>query len=172
MPRVVGQTAEAQSRKTTGARTKRQWTEESIIEDLEQHHGAEIIEVAAKLISWSKEYCSRIAFGSGKNWGSVIPLLDSGDIWYNPFALWTDGTIEIKFPQLKLRPPFKSLESRQELVGHLNKIEAVNIEDDKLDKRPSFKLSLLVNPDSLNLFIKAMEWTVSEIHRYWEAEGD
>jgi len=172
VPRVVGQTAEAQGRKAAGTRPRRQWNEESIIEELKQHHGAEIIEVAEKVISWSKEHCSRITFGSGKNWGSTIPYLCCGDIWYNPFALWTDGTIEIKFTQLKLRPPFKSLESRQKLAGHLNEIEGVNIGDDKVDKRPSFKLSLLVDPNSLNLFFKAMEWTVGEIHRHWEAEGN
>ncbi|MEE2993966.1 MAG: hypothetical protein VX603_12410, partial [Gemmatimonadota bacterium] len=172
VPRVVGQTVEAQVRKAAGTRPKRQWNEETFLEELELHHGKEVKDVAEKVMTWSKEHLPRLYFGTGTKLGSFVPTLDCGDEAYWPFALCTDGTVSIQFQYFKIRPPFKSLESRQELAGHLNEIEGVNFGDDKLGKRPTFKMSLLVNPDSLNLFIKAMEWTVGEIHRYWESNGN
>jgi hypothetical protein len=172
VPRLVGQTAEAQGRKAAGTRPRRQWNEETILEELEQRHGKEVKDVAEKVISWSKEHLPRFTFGTGTKLGSFVPALDCGDEVYWPFALSTDGTVSIQFQYFKIRPPFKSLESRQELAGHLNEIEGVNLDDDKLGKRPTFKMSLLVNADALTLFLKVMEWTVGEIHRHWEAEGN
>lgn len=172
VPRVVGQTAEAQSRKAAGTRPKRQWDEETFLEELEQRHGKEVKDVAEKVISWSKEHITQIEYGTGAKLGSCIQCLYRGDKWYYPFALWTDGTVAITFQYLKNQPPFKSLESRQELAGHLNKIEGVNFDGDKLGKRPTFKMSLLVNSDALTAFLNVMEWTVGEIHRYWEGDGN
>jgi len=105
VPRVVGQTVEAQVRKAAGTRPKRQWNEETFLEELELHHGKEVEDVAEKVMTWSKEHLPRLYFGTGAKFASFIPTLDMGNKSYWPFALWTYGHVSIQFQWLKIRPP-------------------------------------------------------------------
>lgn len=163
-PRVIGQTTEAQDKKSSGVRETRQWDEISFFEALKEKHNNEIVLVARKLMDWANSNLTRRWWGKGKNHGSYFPVLDYKGLNYCPFALWTDGTIEIQFQYLKDRPPFESIEKRQELLAKLNAIGNVNLPEDSVIRRPSINMSRLTYPEAFSAFNSAMDWVVSEIN--------
>jgi alkylated DNA nucleotide flippase Atl1 len=63
-------------------------------------------------------------------------------IW--PFTLYPKaGTIEVVFQYLKDRPPFDRLDLRQELRSRLNRIDGIEIAEDRIGLRPSFRATVL-----------------------------
>ncbi|MCB0805199.1 MAG: hypothetical protein KDC05_05325, partial [Bacteroidales bacterium] len=110
VPRIVGQTSSAQIKK--GSREYNQWTEESIIEELERRKGNEAVMVVRKLLNYFKDNFTRIWYGKGKRNGSFVPVLEiNGDPFF-PMAIWTTGHIEIYFQYIKNKPPFDDLKLR------------------------------------------------------------
>ncbi len=164
VPRVIGQTAEAQSKKAGAPRVTRQWDEESFFKDLQDRHGEQIAGVARKIMDWSDESLTRIVWGKGKHDGSLTPVLDHKGVSYWPFAVWTYGTIDIQFQWLKDKPPFDSDEKRFELLRKLNEIEGVELPEDSITRRPGFKISALTKRKSLDEFFSTMAWVLQVIN--------
>ena len=105
VPRIVGQTAEAQRRKGVSADQGKQWDETSFFDALATRapQGA----LAARAIqAWAKENGARPEYGRGKRSGSMVPTFTHAGRPYYLFAAWTYGAIEIYFQWLKEKPPF------------------------------------------------------------------
>ena len=79
------------------------------------------------------------------------------------FSVWTHGTVELQFQHMK-RPPFDKEHERKELAQRLSAI-GVTIPVDALRKRPTFPLRLLLEPGSLDKFLAAFDWMLSEIKK-------
>jgi hypothetical protein len=62
-----------------------------------------------------------------------------------------------------MKPPFTTLAYRQKLKTALERIPGVNILDDRIEKRPSFEVSLLSTPENFDAFIDAMKSYVEDI---------
>jgi hypothetical protein len=60
VPRVVGQTAEAQHRKSSGSRPSRQWNEASFLQKLETRRSAEEARIAKAILEWAESKNLRI----------------------------------------------------------------------------------------------------------------
>lgn len=75
VPRVYGQTAEAETRKGTGRKDERQWEEASFFDDLQSRTDSEEATVARKILDWSKRFFPEISWGKGGQDGSFIPVL-------------------------------------------------------------------------------------------------
>jgi hypothetical protein len=162
VPRVLGQTAEAQQRKGR-ARESRRWDEDSFMQALAERCSEEERAVASKVAAWAKRQGLRLAFGSGKIDGSLIPVVDHGGNWYAPVALWTSGRIEVQFSYLRRKPPFDDEANRAELAQRLNAIPGVEIPLDAISRMPSFPLVALTNDAALALFLDVLDWSVSEV---------
>ena len=63
------------------------------------------------------------------------------------------------------RPPFGKESERRELARRLSEIHGMSIPEAALNKRPSFKLSLLTGSGSLEKFLAAFDWVLTEIRR-------
>lgn len=164
VPRVLGQTAEAQQRKGRSAREHRQWDEDSFMRTLAEECGEEEQAVASKVVAWAKERGLRLAYGSGKRYGSLIPVVDHGGDGYAPVALWTNGRVEVQFDYLARKPPFDTEAKRAELAQRLNAIAGVEIPLDAITGRlPSFPLATLTNDQVLTPFFDTLDWFVSEV---------
>ena len=74
-----------------------------------------------------------------------------------PFAIWTNGNIEIQFQHMKNRPVYDSKDMRLELLNKLNDIQDIQITVDRIDYRPSIELNSLINEESLGKFISIWE---------------
>ena len=73
VPSVIGQTQEAQQRKSTGTsstRQIRQWDEVSFFKEIRSRHGAIEGMLLKKLLQWGKDHATRMNWGKGTRSGS------------------------------------------------------------------------------------------------------
>ena len=163
VPRVIGQTAEAERAKSAGGNRGEQWTEDKFFSELEKNCGASAMQAAKKILEWSKPRFQSFYWGRGAKAGSFAPFFIQGDVDFPSFAVWTYGTVEIYFQHLKNRPIFSSENKRLELLQMLNSIPGVSIPENTLSKRPSISLDLLKDEKSLGLFFNAFDWLIQQI---------
>ncbi len=163
VPRVMGQTAEAQRKKHQVSRESKQWDEQSFFKELKLKKGQDVAVTARKLLDWAKSSLNRIWWGKGAIDGSFFPMLDYNDASHSTFALWTYGRVEIQFQWMKERTPFDDESLRLKLLGLLNDIPGVDISRDSITKRPGIPLSALADEESLTKFTDAFDWVIDEM---------
>ncbi len=164
VPRVLGQTAEAQQRKTV-QRSKNKWDEESFFEDLERRQGLVEIAAARKILAWSKERGLRIWWGEGTRTGSFVPMFDYKDQKHQLFSVATYGRLEIYFQWYQYKAPFDSVEKRMEMLQRFNAIDGIDFPDDVITRRPSVPLSIFEAEDAGNRLLAVFDWFLDEIRR-------
>lgn len=169
VPRVIGQTVEAQQKKSGSTRESRQWDEPSFFEDLKAKRGAEEAQVARDILEWARINLPRFTWGGGKHDGSFIPALDYQGAPYYPLALYTYGRVEIQFQYMRARP-FDDEAKRLELLRRLNELEGIEIPEDKTTKRPSIPFATLRKDDTLKRFLETFDWYVQEIKASYDKE--
>jgi len=162
VPSIIGKTAEAEQRK--GTTESKQWDEESVFRDLPDQRPPAEVEVARRLLDWSKKNATRIWWGRGAKYGSFIPILYSGGVDHQVFAVYPSyGSVEILFQYYLSKPPFDVEAKRLDLRDRLNKIEGVSISLDKLTKRPSIRFGTLTSAGSLGALLEVFDWIVAEV---------
>lgn len=159
VPKVIGQTSEAETRKRSETR---QWDEDSFFKALTDRRGSGEAKTARAMYDWAKSATSRIWFGRGQNSGSFIPVYDGNGGGHQAFAVWTHGTVEVTFCWYR-KPPFSIEENRRELLARLNRIKGVSLPADSITRRPGISLSALATPESLDLFLKTFDWFLDEV---------
>jgi hypothetical protein len=163
VPRVIGQTAAAETRKGE----KRQWDEASFVKELDAKRGTEEARVARELIEWARIQLPRFWWGTGMKTGSFIPVLNHAGREYFPIALWTNGKAEIKFGYLISRPPFDDEGLRREFLRRLNEIPGVSIPEDKVALFPSIRLAdLAASTEALDSFKGALDWFCETVRAF------
>lgn len=170
VPRVIGQTAEAEARKQTGggARIKRRWNEADYFAEIRARHGEQVESAARALYDYARKRFSRIDWGGGAVNGSFTPVLEHNGADHFPFAVWTGGqegqaTVEVYFFWHSRKPPFNDRNKRLELLRRLNSIPGVAIEEAGVDRRPSIPLKLLTDHSRLADFLAAIDWYAAQI---------
>lgn len=170
VPRLVGQTAEAQRKKGAGTQATRQWDEPSFFAELEAHSGAAEAKAAQRTLEWARARGLTIWWGKGGQQGSFFPMVDHGGEQHLTFAVWTYGRIEVQFRNIMRRTPaFASEAQREALRSRLNSVPGVEIPHDRIAKRPAFPLAALTNKSALARFLEVMDWMVDQIQR--DGEG-
>lgn len=162
VPRVIGQTAEAEKKKEAGGSANRHWDEQSFFAECERRNGDAVTHVAREIFDWARPR-GNIWFGSGRSMGSfglTIPVAQSKRYL---FAAWTYGAIEIYFQWLKNAAPFDG-PKRREFLARLNSIPEIHLPTDAIERRPSIKLTLLLEPARLRQLLDVLEWAIAEIH--------
>jgi hypothetical protein len=154
VPRVIGQTAAAETRK--GPRENGRWDEASLLRELEAQHSPAEANVARELIEWARVQRLRLWWGKGK--GGFGPVLDHAGQPYYPFGISSRGRVDISF-QYMTRPPFDNVELRLEFLRRLNDIPGVSIPDDAITRRPSIPLALFAaDPEALKSLKGVLDW--------------
>jgi hypothetical protein len=161
VPRVVGQTETARQKKKVDQRESRQWDEASFFLDLSQRRGEQEAAVARRLLDWAHKHGLRIWWGQGKKDGSFFPSYVNRFGQHFLFSVWTYGRVELQFQHMKVLP-FVEEGKRKELAQRLSAI-GISIPDEALKRRPTFGLSLLLEPARLDEFVGAFDWVLSEI---------
>lgn len=163
VPRVVGQTAEAQRKKNPSAANKRQWDEETFFIDLSQKCTAEVVSSTREILEWSRNSVSRVWWGKGSKTGSFVPVLHHQGTDHQLFAVLSSGNLELYFYWLAYKLPFKSEEKRRELWQRLNEIPGLKLPEDAIFRRPSIQISALVDSDNLKQFLVTFNWVLEQI---------
>ena len=163
VPRVVGQTVEAQQKKMGAARERRQWDESSSLQELESRRDVKEAAIARRIIDWAKKRMPSIYWGIGRVNGVFIPGLSHDGVWNQAIGVATNGSIEVQFQYMSGKPPFDDELRRLNLLSRLNSIVEVGIPEYKVGLRPSFYLSALHNEVDLRDFPKVLDWFVREV---------
>ena len=163
VPQVIGQTAQAVGRKSSGRRKTRKWDEASFFRELEARYGSTAVLVAQQILDWARPRVTRVWWGEGSRNGSFVPVVNHKDVDHQLFAVWTSGGIEIYFYWYQYKEPFASEERRRELMRRLNAIEGVSLAEDAIARRPNIDLDTLAQDDRLNQLLKVFEWVIDEI---------
>ena len=164
VPRVIGQTAEAQQKKVGTTRAQRQWDEVTFFDELKAQ-APEAVEPAKAIFEWAHANTLRIVWGKGKHYGTFSPSLVHKGAEYRPIQVWTGDYLYVQFGDLKGRPPFGGERNRLELLRRLNEVPGVAIPDGAIDKYPSMPLTPLKDEAALKLFLATLDWVVQEIRR-------
>jgi len=126
VPRVLGQTETARQKKSSGSPLAYQWDEANFLQSIAERVGLDGANAVRK-------------FSSGPGNASC----NSGGA-----AAGTYGAIEIQFQQMYAEP-FAQPDMRAELARRLSQFAGVEIPDEALTRRPSFKINLLANEPAL-----------------------
>jgi hypothetical protein len=164
VPRVIGQTVEAQQKKLGATRVSGQWDEASFFQELGTQ-APEAVEPARAIFKWATIHASRIMWGKGKQYGTYTPVIEHGGGEHKPIQVWTDDYFYVMFGDMKNRPPFIDEHKRLELLRRLNDIEGVTVPRKGIDKHPSIPLTTLNNDTALERFLEVLNWLVQEIRR-------
>ncbi|MCI0490631.1 MAG: hypothetical protein L0229_28905 [Blastocatellia bacterium] len=162
VPRVIGQTAEAQQKKSSGAREVRQWDEDSFLQELEARQGTDEVQVARKILDWAKGLMPEIFWGKGKRSGSFVPGFTHKGIWRQAIGVWTYGVIEIQFQYMR-KPPFDDDLKRLEFLNRLNQIPGISLDGESINLRPSISISVFKEETSLKQLLETLDWFVREV---------
>ena len=163
VPKIIGLTAAAQERKSSGSREARQWDEPSFFQELELRRGVDELRVARKIYEWAISNRLRIWWGKGKKFGSFFPMFDYQGNSYFLISVWTYGTIEVQFQWMQTRPPFDNEARRLELLHRINEISGVSISADAISRRPSVPISTLKDEAMLKKLLDTFDWVIQEI---------
>lgn len=160
VPRIMGQTAEAQKKKSTSGRSLIQWDESSFFKDLETRHGIDLAQTARQILEWTKKSVTSVEWGKGVN-GAFTPVLNHNDKDHKLFSVRSKGVIRTYF--LSYKEPFNLEEKKLELLRRINIIPGVSIPPDSIKGKPKIELSLFEDKSNLNQFLEIFEWVIQEI---------
>jgi hypothetical protein len=163
VPRVFGQTEQAQQKKSVSTSKGRKWDEQSFFAELEGQRGVEDAGIARAVFGWANRKHLRIWWGEGKTKGSFSPMLDRSGKPYWLIAVITNGLIQVQFQKMGEQPPFNDESMRVELLRRLNELPHVALSPDTITGRPAIPLSSLKDEDALSLFLSTMDWAISQI---------
>lgn len=155
VPRVIGQTTQKPIRPPG-----RNWDEATHLTELALRRPAPEVDVARRLIEWSREEGLSFSWGRGAKDGSFMPVLDAGGASYWCFALWTYARVEIVFQYMSSQPLFAELPARYAFFDRLTKVAAFTSprNDATLGLRPSIPLSSLTDKAELDKLLTAFHW--------------
>jgi hypothetical protein len=163
VPQVIGQTAEAESRKAASPRPRRQWDEASFFEALAETGDQASLEGARRVYRWAQEHLPRLTWGRGLHSGSCIPVRDLDGVPHYPIALWTNGVLEVCFHYLSRKPPFNEEVRRRELLERLNTVPGVSFPPDAYNRAPNFPFAVLASDAGWAAFEGVLRWYLEQI---------
>ncbi|TFZ54323.1 hypothetical protein E4V01_25280 [Methylorubrum sp. Q1] len=162
VPVVFGQTQEAAGRKDAVKGTR--WTEERLIAAFEDKYPAEEVSVARALLNWMKSTGLPLVFGTGRENGSVYPLLKPLGVAINPAYLSTEGKVWLQFKSLDGKPVFGDIDQRRELMRRFAEIDGVSLDDSSLNRWAAVPLQqVAADPAGATKLISAFEWIIQQV---------
>jgi hypothetical protein len=164
VPRVLGQTAEAQQKKAAGTRPpRRQWDEEAFLQALATNKGPDVAAVAQSILRWANEGGIPVKWGMGGTNGTYYPRIDHAGTTYQPMGISTAGTFGVGFWGVPSDGPFGSEAKRLEYWARLNQIEGVNLSAERVNTWTQHPLDPMTDPTAMRRFLDTLDWFVQEV---------
>ncbi|QIZ70066.1 hypothetical protein [Oxynema aestuarii] len=169
VPRVIGQTAEAQQKKTSATRERRRWNEASFFQEFEARQGTEEAVMARKIHEWvrGREPQVEVVWGTGDTYGGFTAKLKQKG--RKPLALFTvgiSGEFFLSSIAYGSQPPFDREEKWLELRGRMSSIGLSLPADPTETRLPTFPLSTLQDDSSLEQVLETFEWAIAQIQSH------
>lgn len=172
VPRVIGQTLQAERKKASAPTERRQWDEPSFMSHIEEACGTTERRLAQRILEWGCSHNLRIWWGRGNTDGSFYPVYDHGKDQHPLLAVWNrTGAVGLQFKTM--RPPFNTMERKEELLRKIQAIPGIKLTHTDVTKYPGFSLSDLAEGDRVEQFLSVFDWMLKEIKaHYGEADSD
>ena len=164
VPRVVGQTAAARTRKTQGG--KRQWDEASFFADLAEKSGPEDCNVARRLLEWASTSGLEIQWGQGKTLGTF--RVHCASLHRRLFRVHTGGKMVVGFGH----HPDEILDSKVTLLSRLNSIPQVDLPEKAINTWGFLPLSAIRDKDQFGAFVNALDEFLDALRRFESKNND
>ncbi len=166
VPRVIGQTAEAQQKKSSATRERRRWDESSFFAELKARRGAEEAQMAKEIYVWVKDRSPEmdIQWGTGDTYGGFAAHLHlKGKKPYQLFTVNIAGKMEILAHNYGSQWPFNLEENWLELRNKFSSIGLSLPTEPGEVRSPSLALFTLQDESDLKQVIEIFDWVVAEI---------
>lgn len=171
VPRIVGQTAEAEARKSAGAAGQtRQWDETSFFAALAEKVPAEAVAAAREILTWAQAHSSHIYWGKGKVDGGFVPVYHDGVRDHQYFVVWTRGTLELSFAVYAKKPPFNDGVLLDEMVRRIAALPSITLPPDAAHRQPNIPLTVVAPEPVLAQFFETYEWYLEQVRLAAERE--
>lgn len=160
VPRVVGQTAKAQTAKG-GARTPRgrRWDEASFFDVLDQTGDPGATRVVRSVLEWARSTSLTIRWLS-RSASAFVVVFSHGARHYDLFRVKPENLV-VLFHRHAVHPPFDAPEQRVALASRLNAIPGVSVDGTKW--KQSILLSALSAEGASERFFRIFEWFIEEV---------
>ncbi len=168
VPRVIGQTTEAQLKKSSTTRERRRWDEVSFFPEFNTRWGADEALIVRKIHNWAKnqEPLVRIQWGTGDIYGGFAAILNQqGKKNLELFSIDISGRLEIYSNNYSCQPPFNSDKKWLELRSKLSSIGLALPGNADEFRAPSLRLSTLEDETALNQVIEIFHWIIEEFNQ-------
>ncbi len=166
VPRIIGQTAEAQQKKSSATGERRRWDESSFFDELQARRGIDEAEMARQIQTWIKHQHPEveIEWGTGDIYGGFAALLHQKGL--KPHKLFTvdiSGRLEISSNKYGSQPPFDLPEKWGELRSQLSSI-GLSLPVEKSEFRsPAIQLSTLQDESAIQQVLETFDWVIHQI---------
>ncbi|CAN5909468.1 hypothetical protein BH23ACT11_BH23ACT11_26790 [soil metagenome] len=161
VPRVIGQTEEAQQKKSGGAGGSDRSDEETFYKKLAASQGNDEVAVVREIQEWARQdKLPRFEWRSTGRRETFEPCLDHKGPRF-PLKFGADGKVAVTFGWLS--SPFGDEKKRKELLQRLNEIPHIDISADRINGHPTFPLSALNDEAALKDFLEVFDWFVHEV---------
>jgi hypothetical protein len=160
VPRVLGRTAEAQRRK--GKESVQKISVEEWFVRQRERFGDQHVETAKILFNWMVAHGNVVTTTKALD-PSILMRVDHNQRSYYPAFLKPHDRATTSLAWLKDRPPFDSLELRQELLDRLKLIPGMQMTANAIKGEPGVSLKQLADPTVLNQLLGVWSWIVDRI---------
>jgi len=160
---LIGRTSTAQHAKAVTE--TREWSSESILDEVRRSASAETATVAERLLRWASDRSLPVAWGSGAKIGyAYVVVAGPHDSTGRPFGLSTDGKLDLYPREIRRLPPFNTDDLRLEFVHRIGAAAGMSVEDNVIDQSfKSFQLSSFSQPENYEALVAALDWFVEQI---------
>lgn len=163
VPRVIGQTEEAQQKKPGVARSGKRWDETLFFDELNSQT-PEAVAPAKAILEWAENSVNKVEWGKGVTYGTFNAMLEHRGSMHHLLEVGTKGRlyIQLGYPQA---PTLLGEESkRSEVLLRLEEIPGIALSaQTKKNKWPSISLASLNNESTLKQLLETLDWFVQEV---------
>jgi hypothetical protein len=169
VPRIIGRTEKAQQKKAPTLRKAVQWDETTFFEKVGERWGAAHAAATQRIVSFLREAGFTVE-RSGSSYWSLNPVwcYEGADLRFLYIYFYGDSgrdvMVELNFYNLSKHPAFRHEHKRLELLHRLNRIAKPPFTSDRINSRPTLRLSALKDQDALDQFLDTIGWVVHEIN--------
>ncbi|WP_143437643.1 hypothetical protein, partial [Hydrocoleum sp. CS-953] len=168
VPRVIGQTTEAQLKKSSTTRERRRWDEVSFFPEFKMRWGADEASIVRKIHNWAKnqEPLVKIQWGTGDVYGGFAAIVNQlGRKNLELFSIDISGRLEIYSNKYSSQPPFNSDSKWLELRSKLSSIGLALPGNSDEFRAPSLRLSTLEDDEALQQVMETFHWVIEEVNQ-------
>jgi len=163
--KVIGQTAEAQQKKSSATRERRQWDKHSFLSEYSIRYGPDEAEWVEQIYHWADDRVPllQVSWGTGDTYGGFSVKIEQNQQYTELFFLGIDGALQIASDHYANLHPFDEEDYWHELRGKFSSIGLALPTNPSERRLPNFQLSTLTDEAALEQVLTTFDWVVDTI---------